>query len=220
MAECSSGQVCCDPASGGTPGCQPAGGSCAGVSYACDGPEDCQSGQVCCLRIGNVSGTASCTAAADCQNTQGAPLCHSAADCPDQQECCPGPGKGGQFMVCEVGCPISQREKKRDIRYLGDDDRARLHEQMMALRLATYRYRVEGETAPEHLGFIIDDLGEGAACVQPDGQHVDLYGYTSMAVAALQVQARQIETLKAEIASLKQVLKPTLGARAKAVGSR
>jgi polyhydroxyalkanoate synthesis regulator phasin len=36
------------------------------------------------------------------------------------------------------------------------------------------------------------------------GQRVDLYGYTSMTVAAVQVQAREIEVLRAEIDALRR----------------
>ena len=35
------------------------------------------------------------------------------------------------------------------------------------------------------------------------GDHVDLYGYTSMAVAALKVQSEQLRTLQAELARLR-----------------
>lgn len=38
---------------------------------------------------------------------------------------------------------------------------------------------------------------------------VDLYGYTSMAVAALQLQARQIEALKKELESLRRQIEET-----------
>ena len=55
------------------------------------------------------------------------------------------------------------------------------------------------------LGFIIDDVGPGPS-VAPNGQTVDLYGYTSMAVATLQVQAQEIAELKAELAALKAEL--------------
>jgi hypothetical protein len=39
--------------------------------------------------------------------------------------------------------------------------------------------------------------------VAADGEHVDLYGYISMAVAALQVQAQEIAALRAEVKALK-----------------
>ena len=64
------------------------------------------------------------------------------------------------------------------------------------------RYRTESADAPARLGFLIDDVG-AAACVQATGQRVDLYGYTSMTVAAVQVQAGEIAQLRAELAALR-----------------
>ncbi|MGH7896283.1 MAG: hypothetical protein ACREQL_16575, partial [Candidatus Binatia bacterium] len=55
------------------------------------------------------------------------------------------------------------------------------------------------------LGFIIDDVGTSPA-VAADGGHVDLYGYTSMAVAAIQAQQKRIEALEREVAALRRAL--------------
>ena len=99
-------------------------------------------------------------------------------------------------------CPISRRRYKDDIRYLADADRRRLHDDLLRLKLARYRYVGEEGSAPAHLGFVIDDVGPSPA-VGPDGDHVDVYGYASMAVAALQVQAREIARLRAELEELR-----------------
>jgi hypothetical protein len=40
--------------------------------------------------------------------------------------------------------------------------------------------------------------------INPDGNTVDLYGYMSMAVAAIQVQSREIKALRAEVARLRR----------------
>lgn len=101
------------------------------------------------------------------------------------------------------GCPISLASWKKDIRYLDETDRRRQHDLLMKMPLATWRYRTEGEEAPVRLGFLIDDVG-AAPCVAPSGQRVDLYGYTSMTVAAVQVQAREIAALRAELTVLRQ----------------
>jgi hypothetical protein len=50
---------------------------------------------------------------------------------------------------------------------------------------------------------MIDDQ-EGSSAVEANGDTVDLYGYASLAVATLQLQARQIDDLKAEIEKLKK----------------
>jgi hypothetical protein len=126
------------------------------------------------------------------------------------QVCCAGPGKGGTMLLCQVGCAISRRDAKTDIRYLDDAARRHLHDQLMALGLASYRYRAEGPEGPLHLGFIIDDLEDGAArqaCVRPDGQSVDLYGYISTAVAALQVQQAEMAALRRELRAVQEQLR-------------
>jgi hypothetical protein len=97
-------------------------------------------------------------------------------------------------------CPISRRTAKEKIKYLREADVQRLRDELMKFRLATYEY--SGQASPErHLGFIIDDV-EPSAAVDPGRDMVDLYGYLSMAVAALQAQSREIEVLKKEIAML------------------
>ena len=51
-------------------------------------------------------------------------------------------------------------------------------------------------------GFIIDDVVPSPA-VQQSGERVDMYGYQTMAVAALQVQARELAALRREVEELK-----------------
>jgi len=77
----------------------------------------------------------------------------------------------------------------------------RLRDELMRFRLATYQYK--GAPSERHLGFIIDDI-EPSAAVDPGRDMVNLYGYTSMAVAALQSQAREIAALKKEVARLRR----------------
>lgn len=101
------------------------------------------------------------------------------------------------------GCPISLASWKKDIRYLDETELRRQHDAVVRMPLATWRYAAEDPAAPLRLGFLIDDVG-AAPCVRPSGQRVDLYGYTSMAVAAVQVQAREIEALRAELDALRR----------------
>lgn len=105
-------------------------------------------------------------------------------------------------------CPISLARYKHDIRYLPEGDLQRVHDDLIATPLATWRYNHEGPTGREHLGFIIDDNPKSPA-VAESGEHVDLYGYTSMAVAALQVQQKQIEALARETRALREELRAT-----------
>ena len=103
------------------------------------------------------------------------------------------------------GCPISRAKYKRDIRYLEDEDRDRQLAALMKLKLATYRYRAAGPDGPLQLGFIIDDVGAGPL-VNADGETVNLYGYASTAVAAVQAQEKRIRQLEAEVSALRQLV--------------
>ncbi len=116
-----------------------------------------------------------------------------------------------QHLVCATSdptmsgsaCPISRAKYKTDIRYLDATDLDLVRAELMKTRLATYRYRAAGPLAPTQLGFVIDDVGAGPS-VNPDGETVNLYGYTSMAVAALQAQERELAALRGEVASLRR----------------
>jgi hypothetical protein len=130
--------------------------------------------------------------------------CSAPADslCGPAEECLPadqaGPGYGGAYA-----CPVSSRTRKQDIHYVDDSERASLADEALHIRLATYRYKPEaGDPAPTHLGFVIED-DPASPAVTPDRQHVDLYGYVSMAVATIQQQARAIDTQAREIDELR-----------------
>jgi hypothetical protein len=103
------------------------------------------------------------------------------------------------------GCPVSVRSAKKEISYLTDADERSVHDALINVRLANWRYNQESDAVPTHLGFIIDDVGQ-QPMVAADGGHVDLYGYTSMAVAAVQVQQKQIDALQAQIKELQAQL--------------
>ena len=96
-----------------------------------------------------------------------------------------------------VNCPISLRSEKHDIVYLQSVDRRRLAQRLLDTRLATWQYNNQADDR-RHVGFIIDDDPQSPA-VAADGGHVDLYGYTSMAVATLQEQALQIQAQQAQL---------------------
>jgi hypothetical protein len=100
------------------------------------------------------------------------------------------------------GCPISRRKHKQDIRYLSPEQVQSLGTQALDLKLARWRYSWEAEGGPDHVGFIIDDV-PGSPAVMADGEHVDLYGYASLAVAAAQSQQAEIALLRAELAALR-----------------
>jgi hypothetical protein len=102
-------------------------------------------------------------------------------------------------------CPISRRRYKQDIEYLGPTALAQLHDALLAIKLATFRYKREAAAAAPHLGFIIEDV-EPSSSVDSAHDMVDLYGYLSMAVGAIQVQAKQIDALQQEVRDLRHEL--------------
>jgi hypothetical protein len=132
--------------------------------------------------------------------TTGAPACDLLNDC-------------GQHLVCADkdpktnpgGCPISRRAKKTDIRYLNADDVKKLQGELLKTKLATYKYKDAGPQAPQQLGFIIDDQPDSPA-VDARRDMVDLYGYLSMSVAAIQVQQKQLAEQARRIEQLEKKL--------------
>jgi hypothetical protein len=113
-------------------------------------------------------------------------------------------------LVCAVedpkdqpgGCPISLRDAKADIVYVDADRRGELHAELVRIPLAEYRYRTE--PAARHLGFVIEDQPAASAAVMARGDRVDLYGYASLAVAAIQVQDARIRELEARLLALEE----------------
>lgn len=96
------------------------------------------------------------------------------------------------------GCPISRKSAKEQISYVDDATRQRLAQEIESTRLATYRYKTGG---PLRLGFLIDDQPLSMS-VDPARDMIDLYGYTSMAVAAIQQQSKRIAALEAQLSAL------------------
>lgn len=110
------------------------------------------------------------------------------------------------------GCPESLRKFKHDIRYLGASEIEALRKAALDLPLATWRYNGSDPSTAPRLGFIIDDRPTLPA-VAADGQHVDVYGLASMAIATVQAQQSEIEALRARQAALEARLSALEGAR-------
>jgi hypothetical protein len=126
------------------------------------------------------------SAGLECQPVNGTPLLCAAAD-PKLQT---------------GGCPISSRRFKQDIRYLSDRDLERIAAGVEHIRLANYSYKSD-PSARERLGFIIEDDPTSPAVAEGRTQ-IDLYGYTSMVVAAMKIQARKLEEQNAELGLLRR----------------
>jgi hypothetical protein len=183
----------------GTGGAGTGGGGAAGHTCKPDvACARCMTG-VCC-------GAACCGSGEWCDTSGATPTCRCGgnAACTGDNHCAAplaGPDLCGN-VCCSTMCPLSRRAFKRDVETLGPADLQRVYDELRAIPLATYRYKRDGADGPRRLGFIIDDV-ETPYPVNPDGNTVDLYGYMSMAVAAVQVQAREIAALRAEVAALK-----------------
>jgi hypothetical protein len=153
--------------------------------------------------------------------TCGDPVCHTSTDlgpstCGDAgvgASCAQGGAECDPAIGCNVklrctdtdprsgpgGCPISRLAFKDDVEYVDDAGRERLRAELLSLPLATYRYK---RGAPRRrLGFILDGH-EASFAADPERDMVDLYGYTSMTVATVQAQAKQIAALEREVKRL------------------
>jgi hypothetical protein len=98
-------------------------------------------------------------------------------------------------------CPVSTRQAKKEIHYLSGDEIHAMADQALRLKLATYEYKAPPLAGRRHLGFIIED-SPGAPAVDREHDMVDLYGYTSMLLAATQAQQQQIEALQRQVQAL------------------
>jgi hypothetical protein len=129
------------------------------------------------------------------------------ATCETEGERCDGVAECGATLICSksdptmgpVGCPISSARFKQDISYLGERELRDYHDQLMRLPLASYEYKHAAGAGPQ-LGFIIEDIEPSVAV---SGDHVNMYGYLSMAVAAIKVQQQRIEALEREVRRLR-----------------
>jgi hypothetical protein len=108
----------------------------------------------------------------------------------------------GVSPTCPSAVP-SRRAVKKNIQYLSDADVQKLHDDLLRFKLASWQYMLPGASDATHVGFIIDDV-EPSPSIAENGTTVDLYGYASMAVAAVQTQQREIDELKREVAELRK----------------
>lgn len=196
-------------------------GSCAPVSATCE------SGQ-CITHYGTCGGGTDklnwymtcgdpvCRGPGAGGTSSGYPPCDPAAGqkvtgpCDKAGQICDPGGSCGEKLMCATSdpthggnCPISRAKFKTDIEYVSPDERVKLAEDVQTIPLVRYRYKDAPERA--HLGFIIEDI-EPSPSVDSKHDRVDLYGYTSMAVAAIQEQKKAIDALKHEVAELRAEL--------------
>ena len=139
----------------------------------------------------------------------GAPCAPVGSSCSTKGETCGRPSflDCGSIEVCDDhdptggpgGCPISSAKFKSDVQYVDETQLEKLHDETMQVRLATYNYKGQyGDPDVKHLGFIIEDNPQSLA-VDRSHDRVDLYGYLSMVVAAMQIQEKEIADLRRKL---------------------
>ena len=137
--------------------------------------------------------------------------------CQEEGDMCDAGFGCGAVLVCAPsvpkqlpgGCPKSLASAKQDVQYLDVGAMETLLKQLQGMKLATWRYR-EGNPA-RRLGFIIDD-NPGSPAVLPRGDQVDVYAFTTMAVAGLKVQQQQIQALQKQVQALTNKLEKSCAA--------
>lgn len=159
--------------------------------------------------------------------TCGAPLCGPSTEGPTGQPLCTDERVGdacakegalcdpslgcGVNLVCAAsdpklapgGCPISRARFKEGIRYLRAEELAQVADLLLQTPLAEWRYKGDHTRTPQ-FGFIIEDVEPSFSVA---GDQVNLYGYTSMAVAALKVQREQVRSLESRLMTLESRLR-------------
>jgi hypothetical protein len=136
---------------------------------------------------------------------EGDPCDQAGAECDFQSEC-------NARLICADadpklgpgGCPISRAAFKKDIDYLDAGARASAYRDLLGLRLATYSYRGRGD-GKRHLGIILDDHERGI-WADPANDRIDLYGYSSLAIAGVQAQADELSELRGQLHALQREL--------------
>jgi hypothetical protein len=180
---------------GGDGGC--ADGGCAQFTGDCSNTK-CATNEVCVQKTAGAQTTHQCYPL-PCGGCSGGSLCACVGTCACGTEQCQS-GNGG----IQCAGPVSRREFKTDIEYVSDEEQKELARETLQTSLAEYRYKTEPESSKRHLGFIIDDMPAGSPAVAGDGTHVDLYGYTTMLVATVKQQQKQIDALQKQVDELKQ----------------
>lgn len=135
--------------------------------------------------------------------------------CSNDGELCDGVATCGAKFICSTTdpskgpCPISRARFKEGVEYLTAEQRREYRDQLLSMPLASYRY-VHAPKAGPQLGFVIEDVEPSVAV---SGDHVNMYGYLSMAVAALQEQQAEITGLRRELADQRASLRALTEAR-------
>jgi hypothetical protein len=200
-SECGGPTPTC-PATQPTGQCSSPGEICGYGSTTCDcscgplcGPGNtgfwsCQSALPGCPTTPPNAGTACTTNGATCRYQCG----------PDGARQC----SAGTWKLQDGGpCPVSTRKAKEQIVYLDDADADRIAREVQAMRLATWVYKAPLDDGRPHMGIVLEDQPKGSYAVDLRSNMVDLYGYSSMLLATVQSQQRELDRQKKEIDALR-----------------
>ncbi|HZU82205.1 MAG TPA: tail fiber domain-containing protein [Polyangiaceae bacterium] len=186
----------------------PDAGACPASQHACA----CATGTYCvAMNVACIAPTSACPSGLT--DDAGAPCPPVGSSCSAQGEMCGTRNPGvhcGAVEECSASnpaivCPISSRRFKNEVQYVDEPGLRALHDETLALRLATYRYKPQvADPSQKHLGFIVEDTPAQSPAVEWSRDRVDLYGYVSMVVATMQVQEEEIAELRRELEIAKQ----------------
>jgi Chaperone of endosialidase len=176
----------------------------------CDSPGQPDGGGKTSLRLWYTCGDPVCNGP---RGAAGVPACtveQAGGACTAEGSRCDPRDSCNRMLVCAAsdprldgGCPVSRASFKQDIKYLQAADLARYGAKVLRMRLATWRYK--HDPSKERLGFIVDD-DEASPAADGERDMVDLYGYASLAIAAIQTQDHQIQALRRKLANVERAL--------------
>ncbi len=95
---------------------------------------------------------------------------------------------------------ISTRSSKKDILYVGDEDKRTMVDRLRNIRVAEYRYNTEGESAPLRLGLIAEEAPVDV--LSASGKGVDVYKLATFILVGVQAQQKRLDDLELRVAKL------------------
>jgi hypothetical protein len=115
----------------------------------------------------------------------------------------------------------STRDAKTDISYVSASSTEDMLKELVNLKVATYRYKIENQNDPLHLGFIAEEAQTIAPEVlSADGKGVDLYKLATFTLSGVQALAARVDAQNTRITTLEdRMTKLESGAVSTASGS-
>ncbi|HEY9480760.1 MAG TPA: hypothetical protein VIR98_00835, partial [Candidatus Paceibacterota bacterium] len=94
---------------------------------------------------------------------------------------------------------ISTRTAKKDISYLGEEEKSSILDKIRSIGVATYHYNAETDAAPMRLGLIAEEAP--TEVLAADGKGVDVYKFSTFILAGVQVLDEKVQSLVDAVAS-------------------